>query len=178
MRSAWLRYWKRVRHSNSFLPAHALFVGMLIPRLKQLRSGDTRHVPRRMLGGAGKIGILRADLQATISDADTEHRNLGAEHARTEAEWRKVDDELQRELTPYRASADSSLGELIRLKGSLSRAKDLQDELTTLQSDLAVAVAARAAKPSASKAALQVDTRRAQEFCQVVAKLSALGSIR
>lgn len=117
-----------------------------------------------------KIGILRADLQATIRDAETEHRKLGVRNTELEAERRKIDDQLQTELKPYRQSVDLNLGDLIRTKGNLSRAKDIQDELTSLQADLAATEAARAAKAPKSKAVQRVDTRVAQEFCQVVAE--------
>lgn len=115
-----------------------------------------------------KLSMLAVDLEAAVREFEAEERDLDQKDTALVSRQQSIDAELENQLKPHRRTADASLAQLIQLRADLCRAKDIKDEIAALRVDLQSTENAKKKKIPSVKTS-GVDTRIAQDFCQVVA---------
>lgn len=115
-----------------------------------------------------KLASLTSELQAAVSDMFEDESETDREISETEEGLKQIEKELTEKLKPQSSHADSSLSELIRLKGSVAKAVDLQDEIVGLNQRLNKIELARKAKRAKTSPTGTLGAAKAARFCAMV----------
>ena len=115
-----------------------------------------------------KLADLTNELQTAISDMEEEEKDAEKAIVETNGLLKQIEHELTEKLKPQSSRADSGLTELIKLKGSVARAADLQTEIEGLNLRLTEIEDARKAKKPKTNPTGSLGTAKAAKFCEVV----------
>jgi len=115
-----------------------------------------------------KLANLSKELQTAVSDMEHEEKSIDTSTAEAEGGLRQIEHDLTEKLKPQSSQADLGLTELIRLKGNVARAVDLQIEIANLNQRLNDIGLAKKAKKAKTNPTGNIGTAKAARFCESV----------
>ena len=131
-----------------------------VTSVEEFKSACTRELQ--------KIAGLSKELQAAVSDMEREEEFINNSIAKAEGELKQIEHDLTEKLKPQSSQADLGLTELIRLKGSVARAVDIQAEIADLNQRLNDIGLAKKAKKAKTNPTGNIGTAKAARFCEAV----------
>jgi hypothetical protein len=115
-----------------------------------------------------KLASLSKELQTAVSDMEHEEESIDTSIAEAEGELKQIEHDLTEKLKPQSSQADLGLTELIRLKGSVTRAVDIEAEIANLNQRLNEIGLAKKAKKAKTTPTGNIGTAKAARFCETV----------
>ena len=115
-----------------------------------------------------KLASLSKELQTAVSDMEHEEESINTAITEAERGLKQIEHDLTEKLKPQSSRADTGLSELIRLKGNVARALDLQVEIANLNQRLQDIESAKKSKKPKINPTGNIGTAKAARFCEAV----------